>query len=278
MQYRKMMSLNEDGFYVEKIGVCNGFPTPPCDTVILEGQRFHNRFFYIVNGTINFELKKDKLITASAGDIVYLPCGASYHSWWDDVPNSEYITMVFEMFDNSGEEISLNEEIVVLHKDTSNKFYDILHKMNSIYNARMVNWNLLLKSHFYNFISRLMYELYYHQMENSNFSSEINKGIVYLENHYMKNVSIKELADKSNVSESTFRRNFIKIKGVSPVMYRNDLRLQHAYDFLYSGLFTVTEVAEMVGFDDVPYFSKSFKKKYGITPTDCIGLSKNIKE
>ncbi len=278
MQYRKILSLNDGEFYVDDIALYNGFPVPPADTVVAEGHRFTNRFFYVVSGTIVFELKNSKVIKVSAGDIVYLPYGVPYHSWWEDGEKSEFISLLFEMYTPTGEEISLTNGIYVLYRDGANKFYDILYKMFSIYHARTVNWRLLLKSHFYNFLSRLLYELSYSQIEESNFSSEINNGIVYLENHYMKNVSIKELADKCNVSESTFRRNFIKFKGVSPVVYRNDLRLQHAYDFLSSGLFTVTEVAEMVGFADVPYFSKSFKKKFNTTPTECIWQSKRISE
>lgn len=276
MLYRRILSLNDGGFYVDNVGMYNGFPTPPSDTFVPKGERYSNRFFYIVSGTTIFELKNKKLITATAGDIVYLPYGVPYHSWWEDSPKSECITLLFEMRDHSGEEIAFGEQIEVIYTDSTKKFQEVLYKMHSIYHARTVNWRLLLQSHFYDFLSRLIYELSFSQIDDTHFSSEINNGIVYLENHYMKNISIKELADRSNVSESTFRRNFIKLKGVSPVIYRNDLRLHHAQDFLSSGLFTVTEVAEMVGFVDVPYFSKSFKKKFGITPTECIYLNKRV--
>jgi len=278
MQYKKILSLNEGGFFVDNIGMYNGFPTPPCDTVIPNGARYTNRFFYIVSGSTVFELSNKKRVRASAGDIVYLPYGIPYHSWWEENPKSECITLLFEMRDHYGEEISLNDQIIILYNDSTKKFQDVLYKMNSIYQARTVNWRLLLQSLFYDFLSKLIYEISFSQIDDSHFSTEINNGIVYLENHYMKNISIKDLADSCNVSESTFRRNFIKLKGVSPVIYRNDLRLHYAHDFLSSGLFTVTEVADMVGFTDVPYFSKSFKKKFGVTPTECISLSKRPEE
>lgn len=278
MQYRKILSLSEGGFYIDNINLYNGHPKPPSDTVNKSGDRFANRFFYVVSGTIVFELKNGRILKASNGDIVYLPYGVPYHSWWTDDVKPEFINLLFDMWTPVGEEISLTDEITIIYKDTTNSFYDILYKMHSIYHARTVNWRLLLRSHFYTFLSCLVYEISYSQIENSNFSSEINNGIVYLEKHYMKNISIKKLADNCNVSESTLRRNFIKIKGMSPVEYRNGLRMRNAYDFLKTGLFTVTEVAEMVGFADVPYFSKSFKKEFGITPTDCIALSKRKNE
>ena len=147
--------------------------------------------------------------------------------------------------------------------------------MNDVYYAGMINWELVLKSYFFSFLAEIVYQLTYDDLINSATPSFIYKGIIYLENNYMSDFSIKDLADKCKVSETTFRRNFIKIKGMSPVSYRNELRLQHAFDFLKSGLYTISEVVELVGFNDIPYFSKSFKKKYNITPAECIKKLKN---
>ena len=143
MQYKKILSLNDGGFYVDNIGMYNGFPIPPCDTYVPKGERYTNRFFYIVSGTTVFELKNKKLITATTGDIVYLPYGVSYHSWWEETPKSECITLLFEMRDHSGEEISLGEQIEVIYNDSTKKFQEVLYKMHSIYHARTVNWRLL---------------------------------------------------------------------------------------------------------------------------------------
>lgn len=276
MKYRKILSVNDGDFCVGEIHMYHGFPTPPCHTEVrgVEDGRFINRFFYVVKGSTTFEFPNNTSLVATAGDIVYLPYGAPYRSMWSD-GDCEFVNLLFEMLDLDGEEISLNNKITVIYKDTSNKFLDAFYKMHSVYHARTVNWKLLLRADFYNLLARLLYELSYNPTEDTGFFPAINSGVVYLENNYMKNTPISELARKSNVSESTFRRNFIKLKGVSPIAYRNDLRLAHAHDFLSSGLFTVAEVASMVGISDLPYFSKSFKKKYQITPTECIWLGKH---
>jgi AraC-type DNA-binding domain-containing proteins len=44
---------------------------------------------------------------------------------------------------------------------------------------------------------------------------------------------------------------------------------------LQSGNFTVSEVAFQIGFNDAGYFSKCFKEKYNITPTDFLKTIKN---
>jgi len=180
------------------------------------------------------------------------------------------------MFDTDNNEILLADDIVLLCRDRNNKYYDIFQKMHEVYYVGASNWELLLKSCFYSFLADLIYQLSYDKLKNSSLSSVIYNGIVELENNYMSNISIGDLAKKCAVSETTFRRNFTKLKGMSPVSYRNDLRLKHAYNFLMSGLYSVSEVMEMVGFNELPYFSRSFKKKFGITPMECIKKIKNL--
>lgn len=54
---------------------------------------------------------------------------------------------------------------------------------------------------------------------------------------------------------------------MTPVEYRNKLRIQKAVDLLKTGDHTVTEVAEAVGISDMKYFSKLFKSHTGVSPS-----------
>ncbi len=275
MQYENFLRISEKNFYVESIDVYNGRPIAPSNTVCRVGDMVMSRFFYVVNGSIIFNEGTDKYIKASAGDIIYLPSNVTYTSYWADTPDLEYISFNCKLFDTNGDEILLSDDIIFLCNDHSKKYYEIFQKMNDVYYAGIVNWELKLKSYFFSFLAEIVYQLTYDDLKNSSTPSFIYNGIIYLENNYMSNIPIGDIAEKCKVSETTFRRNFIKIKGMSPVSYRNELRLQHAYDFLKSGLYTISEVVELVGFNDIPYFSKSFKKKYNITPAECIRQFKN---
>lgn len=68
------------------------------------------------------------------------------------------------------------------------------------------------------------------------------------------------------ISESVFRRLFFACKGMSPVDYRNRLRVKKASELLQSGSFTVAEAAEQVGINDLKYFGKLFKRYAAVTP------------
>ena len=55
---------------------------------------------------------------------------------------------------------------------------------------------------------------------------------------------------------------------MSPIEYRNDIRLTNAKNKLQSGEYNVSEVSESVGFSNLSFFSKLYKRKYGYTPKD----------
>ena len=57
---------------------------------------------------------------------------------------------------------------------------------------------------------------------------------------------------------------------MSPVEYRNILKIKKAADLLKTGEFSVSEVSKAVGIDDIYYFSKMFKKYMDITATDFV--------
>lgn len=276
MKYERFFGLSGKDFYIKKIDVYNGFPTPPDFTVLRRGEKTYSRFFYIVSGTLVFNEKTNKKLRVSAGDLLYLPANVTYTSYWEPGFKSEYIAFNCNMYETeNNNELLLADDVLLLCKDKNNKYYNYFQKMYEIYYIGLANWELVLKSYFYSFLADLIKQFSDDELIKSSTSSVIYKGVAELENNYMLNIPIKDLADKCSVSETTFRRNFVKLKGMSPVSYRNDLRLNHAYNFLMSGLYSVTEVMEMVGFNELPYFSRSFKKKFGITPGECAKKIRN---
>lgn len=76
-----------------------------------------------------------------------------------------------------------------------------------------------------------------------------------------------EMARRAGVAESTFAAAFRATYGVPPLRYLNDLRLERARDLLGSSRATVEEVSVTCGFSDLPWFSRSFRRRYGMTPS-----------
>lgn len=88
-----------------------------------------------------------------------------------------------------------------------------------------------------------------------------------LKNDSTRAWTLGELAKLAGLSKSRFRTVFKQVTGTSTVRYINWLRINRARALLMEGDYTVTEAAERVGFSDVYYFSRLFRKMTGASPS-----------
>lgn len=81
--------------------------------------------------------------------------------------------------------------------------------------------------------------------------------------------SIDTLADKMNMSRSSFYRKITMVVGMSPSEYLKNFRLARAAELLIDGC-RISEVSERVGFASSSYFAKCFKEKFGMLPSEYV--------
>jgi AraC-like DNA-binding protein len=94
----------------------------------------------------------------------------------------------------------------------------------------------------------------------------IGKAIAFIENNYQNDIYIQQLADMSFMSIRNFQRIFKDSTGVSPNDYLLDLRIQNASQLLTETDTAIYDISEQVGIPDGFYFSKAFKRKFGVSP------------
>ncbi len=90
--------------------------------------------------------------------------------------------------------------------------------------------------------------------------------IKYVENNYANKITIAEIADVIGFSESHFMRYFKETMGTSFIEYLKDYRLTMAARLLQSSDDAILDISVEVGFDNLSYFNRSFKARYGMTP------------
>ncbi|MGG5210936.1 helix-turn-helix domain-containing protein [Chryseobacterium sp. MIQD13] len=89
-----------------------------------------------------------------------------------------------------------------------------------------------------------------------------------IEANLFSQASIEELAQKTNLSVSSFKREFKKLYDNSPAHYIKTKRLERATELLLISDERVTTIAFECGFNDLANFNKSFQEKYNTTPTN----------
>ena len=90
-----------------------------------------------------------------------------------------------------------------------------------------------------------------------------------IRNSYWKQeLNISRLADSLNIERSYLYRLFMEHAGISPQEYLAEVRMERACELLSAGELSVQAVACSVGYKDALYFSRVFRKRKGITPSD----------
>ena len=102
------------------------------------------------------------------------------------------------------------------------------------------------------------------------FLSNLNKLIS--ENIGNSDYQIDELCKDMAMSRSLFYNKLKALTGESPSEFIRTKRLKYAQSLLEKGIYTVREVSEMAGFNDVKNFSTLFKKETGITPGKIVPI------
>lgn len=98
-----------------------------------------------------------------------------------------------------------------------------------------------------------------------NFSDDVRFAMKYIGDHFAESISIKKIANLSNVSINSLERHFVKSLGMTPSAYIKKKRLANATKLL-SGGSSVMEACAQSGFTDYCGFISLFRENYGITP------------
>ena len=120
-------------------------------------------------------------------------------------------------------------------------------------------------------IYRIFAEMQRQQYAPSEHAEKIRPAVDLIREEFLKReIRTEELCRVCGISESYLKRLFREQYGMPPKQYLLVLKIDHACDLLETERYTVTQVAELCHFSDVYYFSRQFKAKVGITPTQFV--------
>ena len=106
--------------------------------------------------------------------------------------------------------------------------------------------------------------------ESTNKKYVVEQLLGYFEDHYSEKISLDQIAENMYLSPFYISKIFKSETGDTPIRHLINIRLEKAKELLEQGATgNIQEVAAMVGYDDAYHFSKLFKKRFGITPTQA---------
>lgn len=152
----------------------------------------------------------------------------------------------------------------VSHWDSFRKFQPALEEIVRLWNRKgyLDDWAVDLA------FSGLLLEVF-REVETAAPSSrrQIGKAIDLIHQNPGRTFTVEELCRAAGMKKSYFIQNFQSITGQSPIQYSINLRLEHAKAILLNESIPVREVAFRCGFRDEFYFSRMFRRKFGVCPS-----------
>ncbi|MBR2916007.1 MAG: helix-turn-helix transcriptional regulator, partial [Clostridia bacterium] len=102
----------------------------------------------------------------------------------------------------------------------------------------------------------------------SDSNDRILEAVEYMHDHFAdKEITVDELASMCAMSDTYFRKLFVKNFSVTPLRYINNLKVAYAKELFESGYYTVSQIAQKCGFDSIYYFSAFIKRETGKSPS-----------
>jgi len=273
MNIHTLSELSERDFHLESLAVNGTIKRPLHYFRCSKNTRTFDRFYCIVNGVYRIQQDNYEPLTAKAGDILYMPNNCVYTAEWIS-EEIAYTTVEFQLADNNGL-FSLSDRIYRITHDRSGNIGDMMERMRQVWTKGEIGYRLKGTSLFYELLHTMALSDIKADIRRSH--ADISAAILHLENNYIDDISTTELAKLCQMCESRFRARFREYAGMSPVRYRNLLRVKKAAALLSDGDYTVSEAAELVGIPDLSYFNRVFRHYIGKNPSElCEGYEKSV--
>lgn len=273
------MKLNKQTFrYKNKILIEKAIFTPPFRH---ERAVQNEGCFVYVKGTNTKVYSSDDNLKIANKEAILLKCDTYFLDFIQEAEDESVEVIAVHLYPEILRKIYMNELPAIIDKQMSNKktkhiadqkiISKFIESLEFYFeNPSLVNDDLLelkikelvlllVQTKNVESILELVANLYSPRVANL-------KNVIEL--HLYSNLSIEELAKLCHLSVSSFKREFKKQFNDSPANYINTQKLNKAKELLSLSELSISDVAFESGFNDPQYFTRLFKKKEGLPPSE----------
>ena len=200
-----------------------------------------------------------KVLHMLPGMVEFLPKRENIEYYVDRISLGDCLMITFETT------APLSEEAFSVDTRENKKIRPLFEKIYQLWLEKKDGYYQRCVAIFYEILAEISLE--HNKYITKDKYAKIEKGVSYLHDHsFDKEIDYYEPSRLCDMSYTYFKKLFLLKFNIAPVQYVTQLRLERSIELLSSGCFSVTEIAEMCGFESVYYFSRVFKKAYGVSP------------
>ena len=232
--------------------------------------RLDFQLLYIAAGKAHFHFDGKEQIVTAGHMVLYRPKEPQkYEYYGEDQTEVYWVHFTGGNVKNILRSYGLTDDKRVFYCGTGLDYQNLFRTMINELQMCKANYAEMLEMYLRQvFIMLQRYFMNTLKTDNAHVVEEIDKATLYFNEHYSEDISIDEYAQNNHVSVSWFIRNFKHCTGSTPMHYILSKRIYNAEILLHDSSYNVTEIAQIVGYDNPLYFSRIFKKAKGLSPSE----------
>lgn len=231
--------------------------------------RLDYQLIYVNSGQLTM-FYDDREIIAKAGNIVLLPPKIPYK--YTNL-GSEKISYFWVHFTGSEvetrlEEYSLKPFPMVYTTRSRNHIKQRYYAIFDAFSRRAIYLERELSA----LLEHLLITVARSIIKDGENQSTLSRSIEYIGANYSDSIRIAKLAEIEHLSVSRYNFLFKQQLGISPTKYILSLRMSSAKELINSTDLSIKQIGIMCGYDDAPFFCKTFKSFFGVSPMEYRNL------
>ena len=218
--------------------------------------------FYVAKGMECFTL--DREILADEGSFILFRPGEKQEHVCVSEKTSEFYYVHFTV---SGETLpTALATSTVYRAKPSAKVRDLFEEMLAETEEKLPYYGTVALGSFLSILGHLERSVSTASVESHRGVDRIAVVLRRMNREFAQDHTLDDFAAMCRMSKFHFLRVFRSVTGISPVEYRNRIRIEHAKELLLESALSVSEIGTAVGYASSSYFSDAFKKAVGMSP------------
>ena len=266
MKRMSLLELAQTQFVVSGISILIWTWSDGSVNDYLKTGRTHNLIFFQDRGEREYQFSDGAQFLMPPNSMILIPDGACYHTRAITLPqgDSHGYNALFDLYDAQGEPIQLTDEFVLDDTPECASTLTLFQALNRHF-SRYPRRQLSAVADIYQILDRFCRCLERREGGGGEMGESVAPAVHLIQEMPEREFTVDELCRLCRMSESTFRRHFHAQTGLSPIAFRNLMRVQKAKLIYDQALASVEEIAEQLGFCDAAYLCRTCKKLTGKT-------------
>ncbi len=231
---------------------------------------------YVDRGCLRTNIEGTEYILGEKDLIIYGP-GQFHTQSISEGQSCSYVTIIFSMENIIQQAQDIENQLLlnkIFHYDK--KIYSLIKSFVQESSSQIPYLNSLMLCLLQEMIIRLLQsEFIVHKEERpvalnrQHYQDELLEKILsYIEDSICEPLTIAEICQRFSLSRSSLQILFKENLNQTPKKYISDLKLEKSRQMIRENRYTISEIALMLGFNSIHYFSRAFTQKYHMAPSE----------